>query len=41
MRKVAGCVARHLKQRPKGDVSETRWRYSLMNWGYDLLRKAA
>lgn len=38
MRKVAGYVARHLKQRPKGDVSETRWRYSLMNWGHDPLK---
>ena len=38
MRKVAGYVARHLKQRPKGDVSETRWRYSLMNWRPDPLK---
>jgi hypothetical protein len=38
MQKVAGYVARHLKQRPKGDVSETRWRYSLMNWGHDPLK---
>ncbi len=38
MRKVAGYVARHLKQRPKGDVSNTRWRYSLMNWGHDPLK---
>jgi hypothetical protein len=38
MRKVAGYVARHLKQRPRGDVSDTRWRYSLMNWGHDPLK---
>ncbi|HEY4201853.1 MAG TPA: DUF3140 domain-containing protein [Devosiaceae bacterium] len=38
MRKVAGFVARHLKQRPAGDVSKTRWRYSLMNWGHDPLK---
>lgn len=38
MRKVAGYVARHLKQRPGGDVSNTRWRYSLMNWGHDPLK---
>ena len=38
MRKVAGYVARHLKQRPAGDVTETRWRYSLMNWGHDPIR---
>lgn len=36
MQKVAGYVARHLKQRPK-EVKESRWRYSLMNWGHDPL----
>ncbi|MFI7384002.1 DUF3140 domain-containing protein [Streptomyces sp. NPDC049813] len=35
MRKVVGYVHRHLKQRPSGDVTETPWRYSLMNWGHD------
>jgi len=39
MRKVHGYVARHGKQRPSGDVSETPWRYSLMNWGHDPLKK--
>ena len=38
MRKVVGYVHRHLAQRPTGDVTETRWRYSLMNWGHDPLR---
>lgn len=38
MRKVVGYVHRHLAQRPAGDVSETRWRYSLMNWGHDPLK---
>jgi hypothetical protein len=37
-RKVSGYVQRHLAQRPGGDVSETRWRYSLMNWGHDPLK---
>jgi len=40
MHKVVGYVARHSKQRPKGDVTETRWRYSLMNWGNDPLKDA-
>ncbi len=40
LRKVVGYVRRHLAQRPDGDVSETRWRYSLMNWGHDPLRVA-
>jgi len=38
MRKVVGYVHRHLKQRPAGDVTRTRWRYSLMNWGHDPVR---
>jgi hypothetical protein len=38
MRKVVGYVHRHGKQRPKGDVTHTRWRHSLMNWGHDPLR---
>jgi hypothetical protein len=37
MRKVVGYVRRHLAQRPSGDVQDTRWRYSLMNWGHDPL----
>ncbi len=37
MRKVVGYVHRHLAQRPEGDVTETKWRYSLMNWGHDPL----
>ncbi|WP_271216067.1 DUF3140 domain-containing protein [Streptosporangium carneum] len=38
MRKVTGYVHRHLAQRPSGDVRETRWRHSLMNWGHDPLK---
>ena len=38
MKKVVGYVHRHLEQRPEGDVSETNWRYSLMNWGHDPLK---
>ncbi|BCM93412.1 hypothetical protein IAD21_05303 [Abditibacteriota bacterium] len=38
MKKVVGYVHRHLKQKPDGDVSDTRWRYSLMNWGHDPLK---
>jgi hypothetical protein len=37
MNKVVGYVHRHLAQRPSGDVKDTRWRYSLMNWGHDPL----
>lgn len=35
MRKVVGYAHRHLAQRPNGDVSDSAWRYSLMNWGHD------
>ena len=38
MRKVVGYVHRHLAQRPGGDVTGTRWRYSLLNWGHEPLR---
>lgn len=33
--KVVGYIHRHLAQKPDGDVTETNWRYSLMNWGHD------
>jgi hypothetical protein len=35
MRKVVGYVHRHLEQRPDGNVIDTPWRHSLMNWGHD------
>ena len=35
MRKVVGYAHRHLAQRPSGDITESAWRYSLMNWGHD------
>nr|WP_268245662.1 DUF3140 domain-containing protein [Streptomyces ruber] len=38
MRKVVGYVHRHMAQRPGGDVKETPWRYSLMNWGHDPVK---
>ena len=40
MRKVSGYVKRHLQQEPsKEDVETSRWRYSLMNWGHDPLKR--
>ena len=43
MQKVIGYCRRHLAQRPQawrtgGDVTDTPWRWSLMNWGHDPLR---
>ena len=38
MKKVVSYVHRHTAQKPSGDVEETPWRYSLMNWGHDPLK---
>ncbi|GAB2776909.1 DUF3140 domain-containing protein [Salinimicrobium soli] len=38
MQKVNGYVKRHLAQRPEGNIKDTPWRYSLMNWGHDPLK---
>ncbi|MHA0288967.1 DUF3140 domain-containing protein [Mycobacterium sp. C3-094] len=40
MRKVVGYVKRHRAQGPDSDVEHSRWRYSLMNWGHDPLKKS-
>lgn len=39
MRKVHGYVQRHRAQEPHEDVESSNWRYSLMNWGHDPLKK--
>lgn len=39
MKRVVSYVHRHLAQEPSGDIEETRWRYSLMNWGHDPLKE--
>jgi Protein of unknown function (DUF3140) len=36
--KVVGYIKRHLAQRPDGDIKETNWQYSLMNWGHDPVK---
>ncbi|MEQ7873339.1 DUF3140 domain-containing protein [Sphingomonas sp. ASV193] len=38
MKKVIGYVHRHLAQRP-AHPEESNWRYSLMNWGHDPMKK--
>ena len=38
MQKVVGYVHRHKAQGPDGDVEDSDWRYSLMNWGHDPLK---
>jgi Protein of unknown function (DUF3140) len=40
MRRVVGYVRRHLAQRPtKERIEDSRWRYSLMNWGHDPCKR--
>ena len=38
MRKVVGYAKRHLAQHPTGDIADSAWRYSLMNWGHDPMK---
>lgn len=41
MRKVVGYVHRHMAQGgPAEDKAHSKWRYSLMNWGHDPLKRA-
>ena len=35
MERVISYIKRHSAQGPDDDVKESRWRYSLMNWGHD------
>ncbi|WP_019503687.1 HVA1 family protein [Pleurocapsa sp. PCC 7319] len=38
MKRVISYVHRHLAQKPSGNIDDSRWRYSLMNWGHDPLK---
>lgn len=38
MRRAIHHIDRQLKHRPRGDISETDWRFALMNWGHDPQR---
>ena len=40
MHKVVGYIHRHMAQGgPADDKEHSRWRFSLMNWGHDPLKK--
>ena len=39
MQRVISYISRHKAQKPHGDLSDTRWNYSLKNWGYDYSSK--
>jgi hypothetical protein len=38
MRRVVSYVHRHRSQKPEGDVKDSNWRRSLLNWGHDPLK---
>jgi len=38
MKKVNAYVKRHSAQKPSGDIEDSNWRYSLMNWGHDPMK---
>ena len=38
MRRVVSYIHRHQAQKPEGDLEDTNWRYSLLNWGHDPLK---
>jgi hypothetical protein len=38
MRRMVGYVHRHQAQKPSGEVEDSTWRYSLLNWGHDPLK---
>ena len=38
MRRVVSYVHRHQSQKPEGDVKNSNWRRSLLNWGHDPLK---
>ena len=39
MQKVNGYIARHLAQKPDGEIEHTDWCYSLKNWGHNPLKQ--
>jgi hypothetical protein len=38
MKRVNSYIKRHLGQGPQNNVEDSKWRYSLMNWGHDPLK---
>ena len=39
MQKVISYISRHSAQKPEGKIEDTRWLYSLKNWGHDAEKK--
>ncbi len=38
MHRVISYISRHKAQKPQGDVEDTKWNYSIKNWGYDYTK---
>lgn len=38
MQRVVSYIKRHSAQKPSSEIEDSRWRYSLMNWGHDPLK---
>jgi Protein of unknown function (DUF3140) len=38
MRRVVSYVHRHQSQKPEGDMKDSNWRRSLLNWDHDPLK---
>lgn len=38
MQRVVSYIKRHSAQKPSSNIEDSRWRYSLMNWGHDPLK---
>jgi hypothetical protein len=39
MHRVISYISRHKAQKPDGELSDTKWNYSLKNWGYDYSKE--
>ncbi|WP_295771837.1 DUF3140 domain-containing protein [uncultured Mucilaginibacter sp.] len=39
MQKVVGYIKRHTAQQPSGNLKDSKWNYSLKNWGHDYSKK--
>ncbi len=39
MHRTISFISRHKAQKPDGDLEDTKWNYSLKNWGYDYSKE--
>lgn len=41
MKRVISYISRHKAQKPGGDIKNSRWNFSLKNWGYDYSKETS